>query len=296
MQKPFWWWQCSDRYIISLIPHLHTPFAPFLSVPNKLCGFCGRKSSWKKRKGGGGGREEKKNVQSSRAVNVEVALPDTLSLISPEFSVDAKQHWTEPTPSEVRSCVKVEVDVQGTPSLIVLMVSVDGEQHWTWSNPESRLKHHLRNFFPDFFLRFTRVDMVGGNKERGACIFNSFDIKIFMFWLFARQQMEAKAETAPKGERNPNPNPTEWNKSLSPNRRRKVVISCCVLVLCWQYSIPCGPCLSVPVWPLSCAWFECFVGFVGVMFCKIYSFEIVPADYIYSLLFLSLCFCFDYVI
>ena len=33
MQKSFWWWQCSDRYIISLSPHLHTllpPFSPFL--------------------------------------------------------------------------------------------------------------------------------------------------------------------------------------------------------------------------------------------------------------------------
>ena len=25
VQKSFWWWQCSDRYIISLSPHLHTP-------------------------------------------------------------------------------------------------------------------------------------------------------------------------------------------------------------------------------------------------------------------------------
>ena len=29
MQETFWWWQCSDRYIISLSPHLHTPFPPF---------------------------------------------------------------------------------------------------------------------------------------------------------------------------------------------------------------------------------------------------------------------------
>ena len=28
MQKSFWWWQCSDRYIISLSPHLHTPSPP----------------------------------------------------------------------------------------------------------------------------------------------------------------------------------------------------------------------------------------------------------------------------
>ena len=32
MQVSFWWWQCSDRYIISLslFPHLHTPFSPSL--------------------------------------------------------------------------------------------------------------------------------------------------------------------------------------------------------------------------------------------------------------------------
>ena len=24
--RSFWWWQCSDRYILSLFPHLHTPF------------------------------------------------------------------------------------------------------------------------------------------------------------------------------------------------------------------------------------------------------------------------------
>ena len=29
MQESFWWWQCSDRYIISLFPHLHTPFPTF---------------------------------------------------------------------------------------------------------------------------------------------------------------------------------------------------------------------------------------------------------------------------
>ena len=30
MQKSFWWWQCSDRYIISLSPHLRTHFSPSL--------------------------------------------------------------------------------------------------------------------------------------------------------------------------------------------------------------------------------------------------------------------------
>ena len=29
MQESFCWWQCSDRHIISLFPHLHTPFPPF---------------------------------------------------------------------------------------------------------------------------------------------------------------------------------------------------------------------------------------------------------------------------
>ena len=46
-QESFWRWQCSDRYIISLFPHLHTPSPlppppspPLLPVPNKP--FCGR--------------------------------------------------------------------------------------------------------------------------------------------------------------------------------------------------------------------------------------------------------------
>ena len=30
MQVSFWWWQCSDRYIISLFPHFHAPFFPSL--------------------------------------------------------------------------------------------------------------------------------------------------------------------------------------------------------------------------------------------------------------------------
>ena len=28
MQESFWWWQCSDRYIVSLSSHLHVPFPP----------------------------------------------------------------------------------------------------------------------------------------------------------------------------------------------------------------------------------------------------------------------------
>ena len=43
MQESFWWWQCNDGYIISLFPHLQTPFPPptLLPVPYKPCGFCG---------------------------------------------------------------------------------------------------------------------------------------------------------------------------------------------------------------------------------------------------------------
>ena len=35
MQELFWWWQCSDRHMISLFPHLHTPF-PFSPSPISL--------------------------------------------------------------------------------------------------------------------------------------------------------------------------------------------------------------------------------------------------------------------
>ena len=42
MQESLWWWQCSGRYIISLLPHLHSP------VPNKPYGLCGYKAPWKK--------------------------------------------------------------------------------------------------------------------------------------------------------------------------------------------------------------------------------------------------------
>ena len=36
VQESFWWWQCSDRYIISLFPHLHTPLpsSPFMVSMN----------------------------------------------------------------------------------------------------------------------------------------------------------------------------------------------------------------------------------------------------------------------
>ena len=39
MQKSFWWWECSDRYITSLSPHLHTLFSLYLI---SLYGFYGR--------------------------------------------------------------------------------------------------------------------------------------------------------------------------------------------------------------------------------------------------------------
>ena len=42
MQQSFWWWQCSDRYILSLSPPSPYPFPSILPVPNKPYGFCGR--------------------------------------------------------------------------------------------------------------------------------------------------------------------------------------------------------------------------------------------------------------
>ena len=30
LQESFWWWQCNNRYIISLLPPTHTPFSPSL--------------------------------------------------------------------------------------------------------------------------------------------------------------------------------------------------------------------------------------------------------------------------
>ena len=32
LHESFWWWQFSDRYLISLFPHLHTPFLPSLII------------------------------------------------------------------------------------------------------------------------------------------------------------------------------------------------------------------------------------------------------------------------
>ena len=32
MKESFCWWQCSNRYIIFLLPHLHTPFSPSLII------------------------------------------------------------------------------------------------------------------------------------------------------------------------------------------------------------------------------------------------------------------------
>ena len=52
MQESFWWLQRSDRYIINLFPHLHSPIpnkaygghAGF-PVPNSLYGLYGRKAT-----------------------------------------------------------------------------------------------------------------------------------------------------------------------------------------------------------------------------------------------------------
>ena len=132
MQESFWWWQCSDRYIISLFPHLHTP-SPLLPVPNKPYCFCGREvpylltcrsgrlAQWNS------GMWDFCRAELRSCVKVEVAVLGSPSLTVHTVSVDAKQHWR----TELRSCVKVEVDVLGSPSLVVRTVSVDVKQHWT---------------------------------------------------------------------------------------------------------------------------------------------------------------------
>ena len=64
-----------------------------------------------------------------RAVSAfEPSLSRPLPTLSPSLighlaSVDVKQHESNPTQAEFRSCVKVEVDVLGSPSRTV---SVDG--------------------------------------------------------------------------------------------------------------------------------------------------------------------------
>ena len=59
-------------------------------------------------------------------MEVDVAVLDSLSLISLMVSVNGKPHdRTRPC----QSCVEVEVAVLGSPSLISLMVSVDVKQN-----------------------------------------------------------------------------------------------------------------------------------------------------------------------
>ena len=86
MQESFWWWQCTDRYIISLFPHLHTPFPSFspslinLTVPVDvkhhvylLTTYCMRVHELCESRGG---------------------RPGLSVLMNLTVSVDVKQHWT----------------------------------------------------------------------------------------------------------------------------------------------------------------------------------------------------------
>ena len=132
MQESSWWWQCGDRYIICLFPHLHTPFLhfspflislvvsvdvkhqvylpaphhllPLLPVPNKPCGFCGR--------------------YAPCLLTYHLHTPFPLSLTNLVVSVDIKHvtcwlliyHLHTPSPSF-------------SPSLISLVVSLDVKHH-----------------------------------------------------------------------------------------------------------------------------------------------------------------------
>ena len=118
MQKSFWWWQCSDRYIISLFPHLYTPFPPFspslislmVSVDFKHDVYLLTGGYWL------GLHVSRRGYR---------CVTDWFGLHVWNLAAD----WT----TELRSCAKVEVAVLGSLSLPVLMVSVDGKKHWTWT-------------------------------------------------------------------------------------------------------------------------------------------------------------------
>ena len=61
-------------------------------------------------------------------VKVELAVPDSPSLIIIMVSVDEKQHWTELRPARAQELCKSRGTVPGFPSLMVFAVSVDVKQ------------------------------------------------------------------------------------------------------------------------------------------------------------------------
>ena len=86
---------------------------PGLPVPNRPYGFCGRKATLN-------------SGPQSTSMEVDVAVLDSLSLISLLVSVDVKHHErTRPC----QSCVEVELAVLGSPSLTGLMASVVVKEH-----------------------------------------------------------------------------------------------------------------------------------------------------------------------
>ena len=133
MQKSFWWWQCSGKYILSLFPHLLTPFPPF--SPSLI----------------------------SLVVSVDVKHHVYL------LSTQAALHWRGPhllitllfwhwlTVSSVfadRSERLDELFISNplppfSPSLISLMVSVDVKQHWKKKlNQLNQKLNRLNPFIP----------------------------------------------------------------------------------------------------------------------------------------------------
>ena len=92
MQKSFWWWQCSYRYVIYLSPPPPTPPpypSPLLPVPNKPYGFCGRQApcllAYSICRQGSGAVSVTKDWGRGR--------PGLTSLIVRTVSVDVKQQW-----------------------------------------------------------------------------------------------------------------------------------------------------------------------------------------------------------
>ena len=86
MQGSFWWWQCSDRYIISFFLHLDTPSPPPPSLISLVVSADVKHHVY----------YLKSNMADlRRCVKVEVAVLGSPSLVSLMVSGNIKQHWNQ---------------------------------------------------------------------------------------------------------------------------------------------------------------------------------------------------------